>query len=130
MVESGFAYPFFFTTLFADLRQTFVDAVKSAREDRRGIWAADATNTGVTFLGQDQLDQLPPIFPRLFRRLEEFGDRTGGIAGFPAFIENVGTKLMVLPGGHAIGFENVIEVDAVANTVRLTHKPEEFVFFN
>ena len=40
------------------------------------------------------------------------------------------TELMVLPDGHTIGFENVIEMDPDENTVRMTRKPEELVFFN
>ena len=130
MVEGGFAYPFFFNTFFSDLRQVFIGATQAARTAQSGLWLNDATNAGFEFHGQNQVDQLPPIFPRLFRRLEDFGDRPGGISGFLSFIENMGTELMVLSDGHTIGFEDIIETAPDENTVRMTRKPEELVFFN
>ena len=76
--QAGFAYPLYYNTLFRQLRATLNEAVDDARANQRGYWPTDATQTGVTVSQRSQLVSLPPIWPKLWRRLEEFlRTRTG-----------------------------------------------------
>jgi len=128
LIEGGFAYPFFFKTLFAELREAFVEATRSAQAAGRGVWAADGTLTGVDFAGRDDIDELAPIFPRLFRRLEDFGTRPDGLAGFPDFVDRMNTRLMTISDARLIEFADVIAVEG--NNVKMVRDPTDLVFFD
>ncbi len=124
LLSGGFAYPFFFESFFADLRQVMRDETQHARSNNQRLWAADGTNSGFTFPAADELENTPPIFPRLYRRLRDFGDRP--IGDFLAFIERRNIRLITIPDAQFINFEDVIEIQD--NEIRLTHMPEDLVF--
>jgi endonuclease YncB( thermonuclease family) len=132
LLENGNAYPLFYDTLFHDLRAELTQAVKSARQADKGVWLEDATNTGITWGGASSLGGLPPIFPKLWRRLEDytfdrdFRDVSDTLDAFPEYLEQRGDRVLVLPETHFTGFDNVVEIDG--NTLKLKFKPEELVF--
>lgn len=74
---AGAAYPLFYDTLFASLRQVLADAAVGAQQRKDGLWATDATLTGVNGSTVAALEQDGVIAPKLFRRLVEFHGDTG-----------------------------------------------------
>lgn len=48
---AGAAYPLFYDTLFASLRQVLADATVDAGRRQDGLWSSDATLTGSTGRG-------------------------------------------------------------------------------
>jgi hypothetical protein len=83
-VAAGNAYPLFYDTLFADLRDTFTTAVEAARSAGKGLWKADRSTAGLTVIDEDTLKQNGVIYPKVFRRLTSYFD--GGGAGLIGFL--------------------------------------------
>lgn len=135
LVENGNAYPLYYDTLFYDLRQEITDAVQAAREARKGVWSDDATTEGVTWAGASSLDELPPIFPKLWRRLQgytldrDFRDNSATLDEFIDYLQiKRSERVLVIEQGRFTGFDNAIAVDE--NIVRLRYQPEELIFMS
>ena len=71
-MAAGYGYPLYYDTLFADLREAFNEALYSARQSSSGYWPTDATMTGVTVRNGSSLSTIDPIWPKLWRRLDEY----------------------------------------------------------
>lgn len=71
-VALGHAYPLFYDTLFAELRLELASEVQEARTRNDNVWSADATMSGIEYSGSDSLSTMPPIFPKLWRRLDKY----------------------------------------------------------
>lgn len=69
-LELGLAYPLFYDTLFDDLRERCREVSLAARREQRGLWPADRTLEVVAF--DPDLAALPPIWPKLWRRIEAY----------------------------------------------------------
>lgn len=119
--QAGFAYPLYYNTLFRQLRETLNEAVDDARANQRGYWPTDAAQTGVTVSQRSQLVSLPPIWPKLWRRLEEFLRSRTGLDGFLTFIRNTGERADDLTTFEQHSLDNFFEVSG--NTVRMIIDP-------
>ena len=121
-VEAGFAYPLYYNTLFASLRNAFTGAVGAAKLGGIGYWPTDATGTGVTVRSAADLETLPPIWPKLWRRLEEYLRNAGSLAGFIDFLEGKDERIDILSIMEERGLQDLVEVQG--DTVRLIEPPE------
>ena len=135
LIESGNAYPLYYDTLFYDLRREITDAVRTAREAKKGVWSVDATTEGVTWSGASSLKDLPPIFPKLWRRLQgytldrDFRDDSATLDEFIDYLQiKRAERVLVIEQGRFTGFDNAIAVDG--NMVRLRYQPEELIFMS
>jgi len=114
-------------TLFAALRGALTGAAGSARQQQRGIWAADRSQTGLRVSDQAGLTQDGVVFPKLFRRLTEyFKQPNGGPAGFLAWLADKREQVLDLTTSNFTHFDNVLDIQA--NKLRLIRRPEELVF--
>ncbi|SFB39516.1 hypothetical protein SAMN03159496_03413 [Rhizobium sp. NFR07] len=92
-LERGHAYPLFYDTLYADLRLHLAAICTNARQSGAGVWSADATTSG--FAWNSDLAGLPPIFPKLWRRIdtyrrdETFFDPNDPTANLQAYIASL-----------------------------------------
>ena len=120
-VRSGFAYPLYYNTLFRSLRETFNEALADARAANRGYWTRDATMTGVNVVTRSELSVISPIWPKLWRRLEEFLRNNEGLDGFLDFIRDSGERADDLTTFEQSSLDNFMEV--TGNTVRMTIDP-------
>jgi endonuclease YncB( thermonuclease family) len=68
-MEAGFAYPLYYNTLFASLREEFNNALIYAKPKKSGYWKEDATTSGVKINSKNDLKTIPPIWPKIWRRL-------------------------------------------------------------
>jgi endonuclease YncB( thermonuclease family) len=121
-MEAGFAYPLYYNTLFHDLRNQFDVALKSARTAKRKYWKVDATRKGVRVRRKEDLATIPPIWPKLWRRLEEHLRTTTGLAGFKAMLEKKNERVDLLSVMHEVGLQDVVRVSG--NKVWLSEAPE------
>lgn len=119
---AGFAYPLYYNTLFAALRNEFNQALTTARNAGAGYWPTDQTVTGVTVKRRTDLDTIPPIWPKLWRRLEEFLRNANSLAGFKKFLGKKNERIDVLSEMEERGLQDLVEVQG--NTVRLLEPPE------
>lgn len=125
-LAAGLAYPTFHWGLFADLRAALADAARGARAERKGVFAADATQDGVRVASLSFITDDALILPKLFRRLSDFLVATGSVDGFLAAMEANREPVLDLTTSNFTHFDTFIEQDG--DTVRLTRLPEEIVF--
>ncbi|MCI0550439.1 MAG: hypothetical protein L0287_05755 [Anaerolineae bacterium] len=120
--KDGFAYPLYYNTLFASLRNEFNNAIKHARKKHLGYWPVDKTQTGVTVNTHADLATIPPTWPKLWRRLDEFLKNHNSLAGFIDFLEARNERIDILPIMEERGLQDIVKVQG--NKVRLTESPE------
>ena len=125
-LENGVAYPTYYEGLFHDLRGALTEAVGRAREAERGVWAEDRTNVGFEVDGLGSITNEHVILPKLFRRLVEYLEGGGSVAGFEEFLEAKDEEIIVISTVHPTHFDTVVEVEG--NTVRMTEPPENLIF--
>lgn len=118
----GFAYPLYYNTLFASLREEFTRALKLAKIAKRGYWPTDKTMQGVTITGKNSLLSIPPIWPKLWRRLETHLRKNTSLQGFLDFLAKENERVDILPIFEERGLQDIVTV--VGNKVRLTVSPE------
>jgi endonuclease YncB( thermonuclease family) len=121
-MEAGFAYPLYYNTLFRDLREVFNESLKSAKSSSKGYWPTDATMTGVTVSDRSSLSTIKPIWPKLWRRLEEYLPTHGNLDDFIMWLEEKGERVDILSIMEQRGLEDVVKVEG--NHVSLTEVPE------
>ncbi|MEW5987292.1 MAG: hypothetical protein AB1791_11700 [Chloroflexota bacterium] len=119
---AGYAYPLYYNTLFASLREEFNKAIACARLSEVGYWPADKTLTGVIVRNRADLATIPPIWPKLWRRLETYFRNHSSLAGFKEFLAAENERLDILSIIEERGLQDVVEV--VGDQVRLTEPPE------
>ena len=106
----------------------------AARAGNRGVWDNDATNSGVTWGGRASLSTLPPLFPKLWRRLEdycidrEFREFSDTLDAFMEYLRMRRDRLLVVPENRFTGLDNVVEV--AGDRLSLAFAPEELVFMS
>jgi hypothetical protein len=130
LLEAGMAYPLFYETLFKELRDVLVVALNNARaaNPRRGHITLDQSGAGVEYSGRHNLDELPPIFPKLFRRLDGWNGWDGQtLDGFLTWLDQTeNERVHTLSDGRFIGFQDALEV--TGNRIRMLYAPEDMVF--
>ena len=124
LVRSGHAYPMYYNTLFAELRAILTRGVRLSRDEGKGLWPADRSRRGVLYGGPDSLSRLPPIFPKLWRRLRRYGGVD--LSGFLEFIRSTREHLTTMSDDRDLQFEDVIVVKG--NRVGLSYPPEDLKF--
>jgi endonuclease YncB( thermonuclease family) len=120
--RAGFAYPLYYNTLFAELRSEFAEAFRQAKAAKAGHWPADRAVQGVTVKSRADLATVDPIWPKLWRRLDEYLRKNRSLSGFVQFLEAQNERVDILNIMAERGFQDVVEVRG--NLVRLTEPPE------
>ena len=129
LLSEGLVYPTYYSLLYAELRNELTAATATARAAGTGVWAKDATQSGVTIESLATITDEAVILPKLFRRLAEYlehGRPSVSLDGFRAFLDQQQDRLWIVSTGSATGFSTVVEVDG--QTVRLLRPPEDLVF--
>lgn len=130
-ISRGHAYPLFYDTLFFDLRVAMADEAVSARVNGSNVWFADATNTGTSYLGRNSLETMPPIFPKLWRRLDSYS-RDSDVANpntLSEFMEYLNSlreeRVFIVSEARSTGFDDVLQVND--DTIKMTTLPEDLI---
>jgi endonuclease YncB( thermonuclease family) len=118
----GYAYPLYYNTLFRDLRDEFTKAYRKAKQAKDGYWPEGRTTQAVTVGNKASLEKLPPIWPKLWRRLEEYLRKNNSVAGFWSFLDAKNERVDVLDVMEERGLQDLVEVKG--NKVRLVEPPE------
>lgn len=130
LLQEGHVYPMFYETLYKELRDEMVAATKEARSANREIWSADRSTKGFQVDIPPNLSELPPIFPKLWRRLQSFyqrrSNRSKGIKVFFGELSRGKDRLFTIPDQRSIKFSTALEVDG--DKITMLYKPEEMVF--
>lgn len=130
-IERGHAFPLFYDTLFSDLRRDLSLLVKDVREKGQNIWSSDVTNTGAIYSGAASLETMPPLFPKLWRRLDSYSrdadiSNPDSLDEFKGYLESLREeRVFVVTEGRATGFDNLVQVDN--GKVKLLHLPEDLI---
>jgi hypothetical protein len=121
-MKAGFAYPLYYNTLFAELRKVFDEALAKAKADHAGYWPKDRTTRGVKILSRADLAIIPPIWPKLWRRLEAYLRNNSSLARFIGFLEEKNERIDVLSKMSEVGLQDLVKVDG--DSVHLLEPPE------
>lgn len=130
LIDSGYAYPLFYDSLFHDIREILAQAYLSAKN--KGIMSYDKTNQGVEWDGSKSLEKLPPIFPKLWRRLDnytkikEFKHDSENLERFIEYLNDVNDRVLIKSNVHKTCFANIVEISG--NNIKLNKTPDELIF--
>ena len=129
-MKAGFAYPLYYNTLFADLRKQFTIGHAEAKSAAVGYFAKkngaplDRTLKGVTVNSLANLATIAPIWPKLWRRLEEHFKKPGArLSGLPAFLATKNERLDILSLMEERGLQDIVKVQG--STVTMLIAPED-----
>lgn len=130
LLQEGHAYAMFYETFYKELRDAMVVATEEARAAERGIWSDDRSTDGFQVDIPPDLLELPPIFPKLWRRLQSFyqrrSNRNKGLEVFNQELSRGKDRLFTLPDQRSIKFSTALKVDG--DKLTMLYKPEEMVF--
>lgn len=121
-MKAGFSYPLYYNTLFSSLREGFNEAFNSARSSSNGYWPLDATMEGVTIDNLGSLSTIKPIWPKLWRRLDEYLLTHHNLDDFIIWLEEKGERVNILSIMEERGLEDVVKVQG--NHVSMTEEPQ------
>ena len=66
------------------------------------------------------------ILPKLFRRLAEYLEAGGTVAGFKEFLAERAEEIIIISTAHPTHLDTVVEVRG--DVVRMTQPPENLIF--
>lgn len=131
-IQRGHAYPLFYDTLFVDLRGGLANAAREARAGGLGVYASDATTSGAVYAGAASLDEMAPIFPKLWRRLDSYSRDSDildpqSLDEFLQYMQfDKAERVLAVKEAKITGFDNVIAVNE--HQLSLRALPEDLVF--
>ena len=127
ILASGLAYPLFYETLYAELREMLRQAIDEAKKMSRGHINLDVSMQGVAFGDKQHLGKIPPIFPKLYRRLMSYSAVANSLERFLEWlVQNEKEEAHTLSDDRFHGFEKLLEIKQ--NSIRLLYPPEDIVF--
>ena len=103
----------------------------TARDKGENVWSSDATNKGVTYSGEDSLEIMEPIFPKLWRRLNSYSrDRDvanpDDLSEFLDFLNSLREEqVVIISQQQTTRFDNVLEING--NVIKMTVLPEDII---
>jgi hypothetical protein len=124
-VKDGFAYPLYYNTLFGSLRAQFNVALAFAKQKGRGYWPTDATRAGVRIRKEADLTTIRPVWPKLWRRLQEYFGKNpppASLSGFIAFLAAKNERVDILSLMEERGLQDLVQVNG--DRVKLLSDPE------
>lgn len=128
LLQTGLAYPGFFSDLYPELRQEMASAVEKAREHQMGVWQVDQTNIGFELKDLRTLTRDVVIAPKLFRRCIDYLAQNEGrnsLKQLKYYLKGCGERVLIEPEHRIVDFDSVIEVQG--QTVKLMVPPETLV---
>jgi len=134
LLLGGHAYPLFYDTLFADLRNVLAEATRQARTGGLGLWALDGSQTGVAARTRAELEAGGVTFPKLFRRVTDYFAKTGGsIQDFLKWLKKTREQVQDLDPTsptftNFTHFDNMVRV--ADGRVALRQTPETMLFIS
>ena len=102
------------------------------------MWPKDRTKEGVTWKGASSLSKFPPIFPKLWRRLEnytrirDFKDRCATLGNFQEYLQirrehNARSeRIFIISESRLTNLDDIVEIDN--NKISLPYLPEDLIF--
>lgn len=126
LLSRGFAYPTYYWTLFAELREYLTASVDAARAAGLGVHAVDATNTLSSIVNIGTLTDQLVLMPKLFRRASAYVAAAGTIIGFKAALEANQEPVFDLRDKNFTHFDTFVTEQG--DQIALTRRPEELVF--
>lgn len=133
-LAAGLAYPLFYDTLYDDLRVFLAQQVTRLRAAPQHIWLHDQTNSGAHYQGRASLALMPPIFPKLWRRLESYSRDSDvldpqSLGEFRNYLQSLrDERVVILSEQRITGFDNVVQI--TGNQIQLRYRPEDLVIIS
>lgn len=126
ILAAGLAYPMYYQGLFSDLRDTFTQAVQTARAVPSGVWQQDRTIGGFELRDIRAVTEEFVIWPKLFRRVVNYFGNGGRLDKFKKFLDTNPDALLQLGRCHFTHLSTFVTVEN--RVVRMTEATENLVF--
>jgi hypothetical protein len=130
LLTLGLAYPTYYTSLPAPLRDVLTAAVHQAQAaPAKGLWPSDATMSGAKITGMSSITDEVVMLPKLFRRLKDYLDLGNpALSCFPSFLAGAADEFRILSTDTFVtGLQHIVEITN-SNTLRMVHPVEDLVF--
>ncbi len=130
LLTLGLAFPTYYTSLVAALRDELTLAVRQAQAaPGKGVWPLDATSTGAKITGLSSITDEVVILPKLFRRLKDYLDLGDpSLRSFHAFLAGAGDTFRILSTDTPVtGLHHIVEITD-GQTLRMTSPVEDLLF--
>jgi hypothetical protein len=104
--------PYFhrYNTLFSSLRDEFNYGLLHAKQNNLGYWPTDATRLGVFVNSHGDLASVNPIWPKIWRRLDEYLRTNNSLDGFIEWLEDRNERIDILPIMEERGLQDLVEL--------------------
>lgn len=126
LARAGLAYPTYYSSLAADLRQQITDAVVAARAAAAGLWPKDKTLTGANVSTLWWVTSREIMLPKLFRRVVKHLDAGGDVAELTKYLAAHPDPVKDLTTGKWTRLDKLVAVEG--KLARLTVAPENLAF--
>ena len=121
-MQDGYAYPLYYNTLFADLRNELTRGYEYAVSKNLGYWPTDKTTKGVTINDYNDLKIIPPIWPKLWRRLKNYIQNNNSLDDFIRYLEKQNERIDILTIMDEKGLQDIVKVEG--NKVKMIEEPK------
>lgn len=129
LLQRGWAYPLYYDSLYAELREEMTAAARTAAQARAGVWQTAPTTPVRLAIDAKRKHISPTVYPKLFRRLRDyFADGNSGLNKFAAWMESRGEndEVWQLPQWNRTHFDNVLVLQG--GKIALERSPADLVF--
>jgi len=127
----GLAYPLFYDTLADNLRECMRQVSLESMHSAQGLWPSDESNDWIQWTGS--VRNLPPIFPKLWRRIEAYQrdetlfDPQQPFSNFKLYIKQQANERVCIPSKNQFtGFVDLL--DTTCDSVRISAALHDLVF--
>jgi hypothetical protein len=125
LAKSGLVYPMYYMSLYAELRLEFSTIIYKAQEEGLGIWSEDKSLVGFSFKTKADVCRLPPIFPKLYRRLQD--SSATSVDGFLEELDYAAERVAIMSEQRFVRFNDVLTKKG-AKQIKMLYRPEDLVF--
>jgi endonuclease YncB( thermonuclease family) len=129
LVENGLAYPGYYTSLPAALRDELRECSLKARKKHRGVWKTDASTKGATLRSLEELEQIA-LWPKLFRRLVDYFDtEPANLSGFTSWLlakaDDRDDQVLICSRCEFLSLHEVLQVKP--DRIKMLHDPHDLI---
>jgi endonuclease YncB( thermonuclease family) len=124
-MKDGYAYPLCYNTLFAELREKFNRALQSAKNNQLGYWVTDKSMEGIAVPDKASLATIDPVWPKLWRRCEEYLKVNATLDGFEKWLDRKNERGIKIDSTDETGLVDVLEIQG--DFVRMLEEPENLM---
>ena len=125
LLKLGLVYPTFYSSMEADLIETFTEQTQKVRTRKIGLWALDKTSDFILW-NKDTIQNDIVILPKLFRRLTTFFVKESRYDALRDYLKRARDKVLIRSTGEKKKLYEIMNIDD--RRIRFLQDPENLIF--